>query len=324
MEFEKLVALMRGNGIVGAGGAGFPSYAKFDKRADTILVNCAECEPLLRLHRQLMEMKASEILQTVDLIAKTVGAKTVKICLKAAYKKAVAALERNLASYKNIEICLLDEVYPAGDEVVMIYEATGRVVPPGSLPITVGVTVFNVETVFNMYNALNGAPVTHKFVTIAGEVKTPATYYVPIGTKLSELLKLSGGVTVDDPEYGMGGPMMGSLGSDSDVVTKTTNAVIVLPENHYIVQRKKARPSIDLKRAMASCCQCQYCTDLCPRHLLGHPIEPHELMRVVSNHDTNNCYNNTNCENCRLLIKSNSYSRQLKKNSSNTNNSNIN
>lgn len=276
---------MRENGIVGAGGAGFPSYAKLDKRADTLIVNCAECEPLLRLHRQLMEKKAEEVLYAIDLIAKTVGAKSVKIGLKRVYKKAIAAIEANIGPYKNIEICPLKEVYPAGDEVVLIYEATGRIVPAGSLPISVGVTVLNVETVYNVYRALKGIPVTHKYVTIAGEVKNPATYYAPIGMKFSELIKLSGGETTDAPEYLVGGPMMGKLGSDSDVVTKTTNAVIVLPEDHYVIIRKHANPSIDLKRAMAACCQCRYCTDMCPRHLLGHPIEPHELMRVATNHD---------------------------------------
>ncbi|MBQ0124985.1 MAG: SLBB domain-containing protein [Clostridiales bacterium] len=288
MNFDELVALMRENGIVGAGGAGFPSYAKLSQSVDTIIVNCAECEPLLRLHRQLMEKRAAEILGTLDKIAKTVGAKEVVIALKAVYTKAVAAIEANIAPFKNIRICPLKEVYPAGDEVVLIYEATGRIVPAGALPSSVGITVFNVETVYNIYRAMNGTPVTHKYVTVAGEVKAPQTFYAPIGTSFSELIALAGGETVDNPAYLVGGPMMGRLGSVSDVVTKTTNAVIVLPDDHYVVMRKRTSPSIDLKRAMASCCQCHYCTDMCPRHLLGHPINPAELMRVASNHDTAN------------------------------------
>ncbi len=286
--FEQLKGIMRENGIVGAGGAGFPSYAKLDKNIDTIILNCAECEPLLRLHRQLLEARAHEILSALDVISKTVGAKNVYIALKKAYTKAIAAVEAELGSFENIKISTLDEVYPAGDEIVLIYEVTGRVVAPGALPLSVGVNVFNVETVYNVYRALQGDPVTEKYITITGEVKKPQTFLAPIGTKMSDLIKLAGGETVDNAEYIMGGPMMGPLGSCDDYVTKTSNAVIVLPSDHYVVMKKKANSNIGIKRAMASCSQCHYCTDLCPRHIIGHPIEPHKFMRVVSNHDTRN------------------------------------
>ncbi|MBO4353426.1 MAG: SLBB domain-containing protein, partial [Clostridia bacterium] len=194
----------------------------------------------------------------------------------------------NIASFNNIHICPLKEVYPAGDEVVLIHEATGRTVAPGALPASVGVIVFNTETVYNVYRALGGSPVTHKYVTVAGEVKKPTTFLAPVGTSLGELIDAAGGETVDDPAYVIGGPMMGYLGSRNEPVTKTTNAVIVLPRDHYVVMRKSSNVAIDLKRAMAACCQCRYCTDLCPRYLLGHPIEPHEFMRVASNRDSKN------------------------------------
>ena len=303
MNFEELSTLMRENGIVGAGGAGFPSYAKLKSGVDTVILNCAECEPLLRLHRQLMEKRAYEILSALDVIAKTVGATNVVIGLKAAYKKAIEAIEANIAPFKNIHIKKLREVYPAGDEVVLIYEATGRIVKPGALPASVGVIVFNVETVYNTYKALNGEPVTHKYVTVAGEVKNAKTYFAPLGITLGELIDMAGGETVDNASYVLGGPMMGGLCRRDDVVTKTTNDVIVLPSDHYVIMRKKQNPSIDLKRAMAACCQCRYCTDMCPRHLLGHPIEPHELMRVASNHDSHNTapyLNSFFCSGCGL------------------------
>ncbi len=286
MNFDELKQIMKSSGIVGAGGAGFPSYAKLDKSVDTIVLNCAECEPLLRLHRRLLEKNAYEIMWALDLVAKTVGASKVIIALKAAYKNAIAAVEAELASFENISICTLDEVYPAGDEVVLIYETTGRVVAPGAIPSSVGVTVFNVETMYNTYYAVNNnSPVIMKYVTITGEVKEPQTFLVPVGTKISDVIELAGGETVKDPAYILGGPMMGRLGSATEPVTKTTNAVIVLPQDHYVVMRKKVKPAIDLKRTMASCCQCRFCTDLCPRFLLGHPIQPHEFMRVISNND---------------------------------------
>ncbi len=287
MNFDELKQIMRNSGIVGAGGAGFPSYANLDKSVDTIILNCAECEPLLRLHRRLLEKNAYEIMWALDLVKKTVGAKKVIIALKHAYKKAIEAVNAELASFEDISIFTLDEVYPAGDEVVLIYETTGRVVAPGAIPSSVGVTVFNVETMYNTYCAVkNNKPVTMKYVTITGEVKEPETFLVPIGMKIADVIALSGGETIKNPAYVLGGPMMGRLGSASEPVTKTTNAVIVLPEDHYVVMRKKVKPQIDLKRTMASCCQCRFCTDLCPRFLLGHPIEPHEFMRVISNNDT--------------------------------------
>ena len=288
MDFEGLKKLMRDNGIVGCGGAGFPSYAKLNNNVNTLIVNCAECEPLLRLHRQLIEVRAKEIVQTAEFIAETIGAKRVIIGIKAAYKKAIARLSENLDKFPLTKLHLLPEVYPAGDEIVLIYETTGRVVRPGKLPASVNVLVYNVETIYNVYRALHGHPVTHKFVTITGEVNKPETFYAPIGSKIFGLVKRSGGQKIEDPAFLIGGPMMGTLCTDQDVVTKTTNAVIVLPKNHPVVLRKQTKARVDLKRAMAACSQCNYCTDMCPRHLLGHPINPAEFMRVVSNQDSHN------------------------------------
>ena len=150
MNFDELVALIKQNGIVGAGGAGFPTYAKLDKRADTIILNCAECEPLLKLHRQILERYAYEILSTLDLIAKTIGAKDVIIGVKGSYTGAVDAVEQYIGSFDHIRIQKLKEIYPAGDEIVLIYQTTGRRPNPGALPISVGVTVFIVETIYNV------------------------------------------------------------------------------------------------------------------------------------------------------------------------------
>ncbi len=286
MNIQELKALLRENGIVGAGGAGFPTYAKLDTRADTLILNCAECEPLLRLHRQVLEIYTYEILSTLHEISKILEVENVLIGIKGSYKNTLAAVEAELASFPNMKISKLPEVYPAGDEVVLTYEATGRVVPAGGIPLAVGVTVLNVETVYNIYRAMEGFPVTHKFVTVTGEVKNPITVYAPLGLKVSELLELAGGATIEDPAYIMGGPMMGNLVDPHAVVTKTTNGILVLPKNLPLVQKKQSKTSIDIKRAMSSCCQCTYCTSLCPRNLLGHPIDPGAYMLAASHHST--------------------------------------
>ena len=282
MTFAEISAILRDSGVVGAGGAGFPSYAKLNEKADTIILNCAECEPLLKLHRQVLEQNAKEILDTLDLIGKILGVSRVIIGVKEAYHGAVAACESLLPHYSNMSIALLPEIYPAGDEIVLIYEATGRVVAPGSLPISQGIVVYNVETILNAWYAIQGKPVTHKYVTICGEVSDPVTVLAPIGCTVGDLLPLAGTITCADPAYVMGGLMMGGLGSPSTVITKTSNAVIVLPSDHPVVSQKQRKTSVDLHRAMAACCHCHYCTDLCPRNLLGHPIDPAAFMRVAS------------------------------------------
>lgn len=287
IEINELTGVVKESGVCGAGGAGFPSYGKIDARAKTIILNCAECEPLLRLHRQVLEKYPYEILSTLYQMALSIGCNQVIIGVKEAYKHTVEAVHAHLRSFPIISIGLLPEVYPAGDEVVLIHELTGKVVPPGSIPIQVGVAVFNVETVFNIYQALNlKRPVTHKFITITGEVKAPCTRYVPLGMTVEDVVALAGGVTVENPVYLLGGPMTGNLGSKDDLITKTSNAIIVLPENHLVVQKKRRNTQISMKRAMASCCQCEMCTDLCPRNLLGHPIQPHLFMRAATSGST--------------------------------------
>ena len=274
---------MRSFGVVGAGGAGFPSYAKLNPSADTVILNCAECEPLFKLHRQLLAKYAKEIMMTLTEIADSMGASRAIVAIKPAYTEAAEALKAHLSEFKKIEIKYLPEVYPAGDEVVTIYETTGRVVAPGALPITVGCVVYNVETVYNLYRAWKeNAPVTHKYITVAGEVKNPCTLRVPLGITYGELIKLVGGATCEDYALIAGGPMTGRLTVTGDVVTKTSNALLVMPKNSYVVQKRLTPVTISTKRAMAACCQCRMCTDLCSRNLLGHPIEPHKVMRAVA------------------------------------------
>ena len=287
MSLEELKKILRECGVAGAGGAGFPSYAKLSDKADTIILNCAECEPLLKLHRQVLAEYAFEILSALTLVAETTGATDIVIAVKKAYKSAINAVNSVLDKFKNVRIAYLPEVYPAGDEVITIYESIGRVVPPGSIPISVGVIVYNVETALNIYRAaFLDQPVTHKFVTVSGAVKNPITVEVPLGTTFETLIKMAGGTDLEDFEIVSGGPMMGTLSNVLDTVTKTTSGVLVLPKNHPVVENKKTRISISLKRAMGTCCQCRACTVTCTRNLLGHPIEPHAFMRSATSGDT--------------------------------------
>lgn len=304
MEIQELKQILQNIGTVGAGGAGFPTYAKLDERAEVILMNCAECEPLLKLHRQLLEQRAEDILKAFDMIAQAVGAKEAVIGIKKEYKATLKAIDRYIDAYPNMRVQLLDGAYPMGDEVVLIYEATGRVIRPGGLPIEEGVAVFNVETVYNVYRGMEkNTPVIDKLVTVVGEVEHPITVRVPLGASIKDVAAYAGETTTKDPVYLIGGPMMGNLADETAVVTKTTNAVIVLDKSHSLVRRKNRNAAIDLKRAASSCCQCETCTGLCPRHALGHPIEPHKFMRSAANQDfqdTGVFLNTMFCSSCGL------------------------
>lgn len=286
MDFDELQRKLKIGGVVGAGGAGFPSYAKLNKDADTILLNCAECEPLLQPHRRLMTVHAKQILAGLHLVAETVGAKQAIIGIKKSYPKAIEAIQSEIGQYPEMSIHFLDEVYPMGDEVVLVYECTGRVVRPGGLPIEQGCIVYNAETMYNLYRAaVEDKPVTFKYLTVIGEVTHPITVPVSVGCTFKSVVDLAGEVTCDDPVYFVGGPMMGRIQPHDGNVTKETNAILVLPKDHIIVMKKNRKASIDLKRAASICCQCETCTDLCPRHNLGHPIDPARFMRSASNAD---------------------------------------
>lgn len=304
MLINELKEIAREYGVVGAGGAGFPSYAKMTEKADTVILNCVECEPLLKLHRQLLAAHAEEIIQMLDEVRETLGAKEAVIGVKDTHINTIRIINEVIKDYPRIRVCAVRATYPMGDEVILIYEATGRVIKPGGIPIDENVVVYNTETMYNLYRAVHmQIPVTNKLVSIVGEIDHPLTVRIPLGTTVKEAISLAGKVTAKHPAYVMGGPMMGKLGTENTVITKTTNAIIILPEDHKLVRRMNKNLSIEKKRAASSCCQCRTCTEMCPRHALGHPIEPHRVMRALANHDTSDLsvYTNTAyCSSCGL------------------------
>ena len=253
ISIEDLSALLQKSGIAGAGGAGFPTYAKLDKRADTIIMNCAECEPLLKLHRQLLEQNAYEITKTFHMLARCVGAKEAVIGIKKAYKRTIDALNGCIGEYPEMRLGLLDEIYPAGDEVVLIYEVTQKALPPGGLPIESGVAVFNVETVYNIYKAVYlGRPVEDKLVSIVGEVEHPVTVRLPLGCTIEEAVRQAGEITVKDPVFFVGGPMMGFAMFDLEVpTTKTTSAITCLAAD--AVSESPTTACINCGRCVEAC-----------------------------------------------------------------------
>ena len=207
---ETLIGLIEQAGIVGAGGAGFPTHVKLKAQADTVIINGAECEPLLRVDQQLMAGQAGALLEALELMVEQVGARRGVVALKEHYHAAVEALERELPAHPKLSLHKMGGFYPAGDEQVIVYEVTGRIVPEGGIPLNVGVVVSNVETALNVLAAVRGqTPVIDKYVTITGAVRTPKTVKVPLGVTVAQMLALAGGPTVERYQVVNGGPMMG-------------------------------------------------------------------------------------------------------------------
>lgn len=275
--------LMKAAGVVGAGGAGFPTNIKLSSKPEYLIMNAAECEPLIRVDQQLLLYYTGEVLNGFQKILEETGAKKAFIALKAKHTKVIDRVKAELANYSNIEIFEMKDFYPAGDEQVTVYEVLKRVVPQGGIPLEVGCVVCNVETVLNVYYALRGEPVTATYVTVAGEVPRPTTYRLPVGISYREALKLSGAENLENKSAIDGGPMMGKLVTDFDLpITKTTKAIILLDNDHYVIRKKGLSKKQILNQSKVACIQCVRCTDLCPRNLLGHNVKPHLVMRIAN------------------------------------------
>ncbi|MEW6250107.1 MAG: 4Fe-4S dicluster domain-containing protein [Planctomycetota bacterium] len=282
------------HGVVGAGGAGFPTHVKLAAQAETIILNAAECEPLLHKDKELLRHFTDDVLAGLHTAAELVGARDVAIGIKGKYTDVIELLlsrpgvfhettgagpsATGKTSDGGVRIIPLHDSYPSGDEFILVYDVTHKIVPPGGLPLHVGCVVLNVETALNI---ARDAPVTHKFLTIAGAVRQPCTVRVPVGLPVRDALTLAGGATVANPRILSGGAMMGQLAGLDDPLTKTCGGLLVLPPDHFLIRRYELPWKLIAQIGASACDQCSFCTELCPRYLLGHPIEPHKAMRAL-------------------------------------------
>ncbi len=282
---EEIKKSVREAGIVGSGGAGFPTYVKYNACVDTVIVNAAECEPLLRVDQQLAAREPEKLLEGLELACIATGASRGIVGIKGKYKKAISSIENVLKTAEfsvPIAIHLLKNYYPAGDEHVLVYDVTGRIVPEGGIPLEVGVVVNNVNTLLNVSDSMKGLPVTDRPLTITGEVEKPVTVRLPVGTSVRDAIAVAGGATVKDFVVVSGGPMMGKLIEDIDIpVTKTTSGLIVLSSYHKLALHMSEKQKTVKRLAAEVCCSCRVCTDMCPRHMLGHCLKPHKVMKNI-------------------------------------------
>lgn len=279
-----LIEMVKAAGVVGAGGAGFPTHVKLNTKVEYFIVNAAECEPLIETDKYLCRTFADRIVKTIPVIAESLGASRKVIALKGAYEKEIAALREAIKnSGSDVEIFEMGYFYPAGDEQTLIQQVTGRCVPERGLPSDVGCVVDNVGTVLNIADALEGKAVTEKYLSVVGEVTHTMQLHVPIGTSVLECVRAAK-PTISEFALIMGGPMMGKrLTSQAEieqaVVTKTTGNIMVLPKDHYLFKKTALPMETVRKQTKSACLQCKMCTDLCPRYLIGHQIRPNLMMR---------------------------------------------
>lgn len=279
-------------GIVGVGGAGFPTYAKYQADVEYLIINAAECEPLLKTDQYVMRKHALEVIKAIDIIKKEIGAKKAVIATKADFKAEVSALEAaKVELNSDVSLHLMNNFYPTGDELVVVYEVTGRVVPPAGIPLMVGCVVSNISTMLNIHQALlEQKPVTTKRLTVTGAVGEPTLLEAPIGTPFEKCLEAVGGTTLDNYLFIDGGPMMGRLHTQDElaqkVVTKTTSGLIVVENQGYLKKLKYETIEEVIDNVKAGCIGCSLCSQLCPRQMIGHEIYPHKIMHYFGEAET--------------------------------------
>ncbi|MBD5150808.1 MAG: electron transport complex subunit RsxC [Oscillibacter sp.] len=259
---EQISNLVKEAGIVGMGGATFPTHVKISSglgKVDTVIVNASECEPYITSDHRILLEHPEEVLGGVRLLARIFGVDRVHIAIEANKANAAELLKLKIDEEKAPAVVdVLRTRYPQGAEKQLCQSITGRQVPPGALPAAIGCAVFNIVTTMAIYNAIyHGKPVTHRVVTVSGSgVNDPKNLLCPIGAPISELLDACGGVKKSTFKILMGGPMMGHSQFDMAApIGKGTNAILAFCEKE---ERTVEYPA---------CIRCGKCISVCPMHL---------------------------------------------------------
>ncbi len=254
---EEIVKIVKDNGIVGMGGAGFPAYVKLQpgKPIDAVLLNGCECEPMLTADYKVLLHYADDVVYGLRAIMKAVSAPRGVIVIEDNKPDAIAMLQEKTKGYENIEVMAARTKYPQGAEKMLIKRVLGRSVPSGGLPADAGAVVSNVSSSKAIADAIRlGMPPIERVVCVTGErVRTPGNFIVKVGTSVQEILDFCGGIVGDDVTVKLGGPMMGIPQTELDVpVMKATNGIIACETDHT---------------AAVECIKCGRCADVCPMEL---------------------------------------------------------
>ena len=255
---ESLLEAIRASGVVGLGGAGFPTYVKFKtdlSRIEELIINGAECEPYITSDSYTMIARTEDMEYAFSAMKKFFGIKRIIIGVESNKKKAIVSMKKIAEKDSSVEVCVLPSVYPQGGEKVLVYHTTKKVIAPGKLPIDVGCVVSNCTTVAAIGNYLKkGMPLVKKCITVDGAcVKNPQNVIVPLGTLIADVFEACGGLKEEPFKVLYGGPMMGITVPDLNApVLKNTNAILALSE-------KEAKLPMT-----TACIRCGRCTNSCP------------------------------------------------------------
>ena len=271
LTVAELLTLVKNAGIVGAGGAGFPTHVKLQPPSEykitELVVNGAECEPYLTADHRMMLEYADNIIEGIQIMMKILGVTKCLIGIENNKPDAIEAMGKASEGKDGISVCQLKTKYPQGGERQLVYALTGRRIASGALPASVGVVVQNVSTAYAVYEAVVlHKPMIDRVMTISGRgIKRQANLRVPIGTRINDIIEYLGGTTDDLEKVILGGPMMGFATSDlSTPVTKTTSGILFLTKDE--TDRREGGP----------CVRCGWCLDACPMGL-----EPKEIALYV-------------------------------------------
>ena len=278
---EELISIIREGGVVGMGGATFPTHVKLSGgigKVDTVIVNAGECEPYITSDDRLCREMPEELISGLKIIMRIFGLKEGHIGIEDNKPEAVQCLKANISAEDGIVIDVLPAKYPQGAEKQLIYAVTGREVPSGGLPAAVGCAVFNAATCKAIHDVVyNGMPLIKRIVTVSGDiVMEPKNLMVPIGTSFNDLLEAVG--HSENPYKVLsGGPMMGAAQYDLSASTiKGVNAVTILGERNRYVQEN------------ARCIRCGKCIDVCPMKLM--PVLMYKAMQSGSIEEMKNTH----------------------------------
>lgn len=268
---DQIISRVKEAGIVGQGGAAFPTHVKLsppsDKKIEFVILNACECEPYLTRDYRLLLERTDEVLSGLELIMRAVNVRKAFIGIEDNKPKAIEKLREKLKGNTSIEIVVLKTKYPQGAEKMLIKAVTGREVPPGKLPMDVGVIVQNVGTALSIYDAVTkGEPSIYAFLTVSGlGIKEQKNLIVPIGTPIKDIIEYCGGIRTDAKRIVVGGPMMGLVQFDMNVpVNKATSGILVLTKSEV----EEAEET--------NCLRCGMCVDVCPLNLV-----PTRLVRLI-------------------------------------------
>ncbi len=269
LDAKEILEKIHNAGIVGLGGATFPSHVKLNvprgKKAEYLIINGVECEPCLTADHRLMLEKGEEILVGVQLQMKALGVKKAIVGIEQNKPDAIQHFTKLAKDYEGISVQALEVKYPQGAEKQLIKALINREVPSGKLPIEVGCVVHNVGTAFAVYEAVQkNKPLIDRVVTVSGSsVKKPSNFMVRIGTPVSALIEAAGGLPEDTGKVINGGPMMGKALNDLEVpVTKGTSGILIFTEN------EASRP------VEQNCIRCARCVTICPMGLEPYLLAP--------------------------------------------------